>query len=98
MSFILESQCKLAEFSKAAQELSSKVLGQLRKLVLDVPNNKELFSDSTHYERVDKLVLWNSDYKAMQIRLQYTQISLLVERLTILLTYQKHTITARVFQ
>jgi hypothetical protein len=69
MSFILESQCKLAEFSKAAQELSSKALGQLRKLILDVPNNKELFSDSTHYERVDKLVLWNSDDKAMQIRL-----------------------------
>lgn len=69
MSFILESPCKFAEFSKAAQELSSKSLSQLHKLVLDVPNNKELFSDSTHYERVDKLVLWNSDDKAMQIRL-----------------------------
>jgi hypothetical protein len=69
MRFILESQFKFAEFSKAAQELSSKALGQLRKLILDVPNNKELFSDSTHYERVDKLVLWNSDDKTMQIRL-----------------------------
>ena len=69
MSFIQESQFKFAEFSKAAQELSSKALGQLRKLILDVPNNTELFSDSTHYERVDKLVLWNSDDKTMQIRL-----------------------------
>ncbi|MCP5506774.1 MAG: hypothetical protein H7A37_00515 [Chlamydiales bacterium] len=69
MNCILESQCKFAEFSKIAQDLSSKALGQLRKLVLDVPNHKELFSDSTHYERVDKLVLWNSADKAMQIRL-----------------------------
>ena len=69
MSFIQGSQCKFSEFSKAAQELSSKALGQLRKLILDVPNDKELFSDSTHYERVDKLVLWNSDDKTMQIRL-----------------------------
>ena len=53
MSFILESQCKFAEFSKAAQELSSKVLGQLSKLVLDVPNNKELFSDSTHFLEIN---------------------------------------------
>lgn len=69
MSFIQEPQYNLIEFSKAAQELSFKALGQLRQLVLDVPNNKELLSDSTHYERVDKLVLWNSDDKAMQIRL-----------------------------
>jgi hypothetical protein len=60
---------KFAEFSKTAQELSSKALGQLRKLILDAPNNKALFSDSTHYERVDKLVLWNSDDLRMQIRL-----------------------------
>lgn len=66
---MVESQSKFAEFSKAAQELSFKALSQLRQLVLDVPNNKELFSDSTHYERVDKLVLWNSDDKTMQIRL-----------------------------
>lgn len=66
---MVESQSKFTEFGKAAQELSLKALSQLRQLVLDVPNNKELFSDSTHYERVDKLVLWNSDDKAMQIRL-----------------------------
>lgn len=66
---MVESQSKFAEFSKAAQELSFKALSQLRQLVLDVPNNKELFSDSTHYERVDKLVLWNNDDKTMQIRL-----------------------------
>lgn len=66
---MVESQSKFAEFGKAAQELSFKALTQLRQLVLDVPNNKELLSDSTHYERVDKLVLWNSDDKAMQIRL-----------------------------
>ena len=66
---MLESQSKFVEFSKAAQELSYKTLSQLRRLVVDVPNTKELFSDSTHYERVDKLVLWNSDDKAMQIRL-----------------------------
>ena len=65
----MESQSKFVEFSKAAKELSFKALSQLRQLVLDVPNNKELLSDSTHYERVDKLVLWNSDDKAMQIRL-----------------------------
>jgi hypothetical protein len=63
------SQSTFFEFSKVAQELSGKALSQLRKLVLDVPNNKELFSDSTHYERVDKLVLWNSDDKTMQLRL-----------------------------
>lgn len=44
-------------------------MGQLRNLVLEVPNNKELFSNSTHYERVDKLVLWNSEDQAIQIRL-----------------------------
>lgn len=66
---MVEFQCKFAEFGKAAQELSLKALSQLRQLVLDVPNNKELLSDSTHYERVDKLVLWNSDDKAMQVRL-----------------------------
>ena len=66
---MMESQSKFIEFSKVAQELSFKALSQLRQLVLDVPNNKELLSDSTHYERVDKLVLWNSDDKAMQIRL-----------------------------
>lgn len=60
---------KFDEFSKMAQELSYKAFNQLRHLVLDVPNNKEFLSDSTHYERVDKLVLWNSDDKAMQIRL-----------------------------
>ncbi len=65
----MESQSKFFEFSKAAHELSCKAFGQLRKLILDVPNNKELFSHSTHYERVDKLVLWNSDDKTMQIRL-----------------------------
>lgn len=66
---MIESQLKFVEFSKTAQELSSKALGQLRKLILDAPNNNELFSNSTHYERVDKLVLWNSDDKTMQIRL-----------------------------
>ena len=65
----MESQSKFAEFSKAAQKLACNTLTQLRKLILDVPNNKELFSHSTHYERVDKLVLWNSDDKKMQIRL-----------------------------
>lgn len=65
----MSSRLEFSEFSKEAQELSSRALCQLRKLILDVPNNKELFSDSTHYERVDKLVLWNSDDKAMQIRL-----------------------------
>ena len=69
MSVILESQYQFAEFSKAAQELSSKAMDQLSQLILDVPNNKELLSDSTHYDRVDKLVLWNSDDKSMQIRL-----------------------------
>lgn len=66
---MVESQSKFAEFSKTAQEMSFKALSQLRQLVFDVPNNKELFSDSTHYERVDKLVLWNSNDKTMQIRL-----------------------------
>ncbi|HNA62430.1 MAG TPA: hypothetical protein PKW79_05080 [Rhabdochlamydiaceae bacterium] len=65
----MESQFKFVEFSKIAKELSFKALNQLRQLVLDIPNNMELLSDSTHYERVDKLVLWNSDDKAMQIRL-----------------------------
>lgn len=65
----MESQSKFAEFSKAAQELSSNALSQLRKLILDVPNNKELFSHSIHYKGVDKLVLWNSGDKKMQIRL-----------------------------
>lgn len=66
---MVESQSKFVEFSNAAKDLSFKALSQLRQLVLDVPKNKELLSDSTHYERVDKLVLWNSDDKAMQIRL-----------------------------
>lgn len=66
---MVESHFKFVEFSKAAKELSFKALNQLRQLVLDVPNNKKLLSDSTHYERVDKLVLWNSDDKSMQIRL-----------------------------
>lgn len=65
----MESQSKFSEFSKSAQELSCKAFAQLRELVLNVPNNKELFSDSTHYERLDKLVLWNSEDKTMQIRL-----------------------------
>lgn len=69
MKFILESQLNFGEFSKAAQGLSCRALNQLRKLILDVPNNKELFAHSTHYERVDKLVLWNSNDKTMQIRL-----------------------------
>ncbi len=34
---------KFDEFSKTAQELSHKAISQLRQLVLDVPNNKELF-------------------------------------------------------
>jgi hypothetical protein len=58
-----------AQFSKAAKELSCNALSQLRNLILDVPNNKELFSHSTHYETVDKLVVWNSDDEKMQIRL-----------------------------
>lgn len=66
---MMESQSKFAEFSKTAQELSFQALSQLRQLVLDVPSNKELFSDSTHYERVDKVILWNSNDKTMQIRL-----------------------------
>lgn len=66
---MVESQSKFVEFSKAAKELSFKALSQLHQLLLDAPKNKELFSDSTHYERVDKLVLWNSEDKAMQIRL-----------------------------
>ncbi len=60
---------KLFEFSNIAQELSRKTLTQLRKLVLDIPKNEELFSHSVHYEGVDKLVLWNSEDKKMQIRL-----------------------------
>jgi hypothetical protein len=60
----------LLEFSKTAQELTCKALGELRKLILDVPNNLEL---STHYEGVDKLVLWSSE--DMQIRLHvYTDL------------------------
>jgi hypothetical protein len=58
-----------AEFNQAAQELSSRAMGQLHQLILDVPNQKELFSDCTHYDKVDKIVLWNSDDKTMQIRL-----------------------------
>lgn len=73
---MVESQSKFVEFSKEAKELSFKALSQLRQLVLDVPNNKELLSDSTHYERVDKLVLWNSDDKAMQIRLHDNKLIL----------------------
>lgn len=65
----MESQSKFSEFSKTAEELSCKAFSQLRQLILEAPNNKELFSQSTHYERVDKLVLWNSDDKTMQIRL-----------------------------
>ncbi len=56
-----------ADFNKVAEELSCNALRQLRKFVLDVPKNPELFSDSAHYERVDKLVLWNSDDRKMQI-------------------------------
>lgn len=65
----MDSQSKFLEFSQAAQKLTCKAVGQLRQLVLDIPNNKELFSHSTHYERLDKLVLWNSDDNTMQIRL-----------------------------
>jgi hypothetical protein len=89
MKFILEPQSKFDDFSKAAQELSFKALSQLRQLVLNVPNNKKLFSDSTHYERVDKLVLWNNEDKTMQIRLHvyadrmYMQIGLVMKMLTI---------------
>ena len=53
----MESQSKFSEFSKTAEELSCKAFSQLRQLILDAPNNKELFSQSTHYERVNKLVL-----------------------------------------
>ena len=65
----MESQSEFSEFNKAAQELSSQALIQLRKLILDLPKNEDLFSCSVHYEGVDKLVLWNSDDKKMQIRL-----------------------------
>lgn len=60
---------KLTDFNKEAHRLSEKALAELRKLVLDIPNNGELFSHSVHYEGVDKLVLWNSKDKKMQIRL-----------------------------
>lgn len=61
----------LIDFEKEAKQLflSCQHPIQLRKLILDLPNNEELFSYSTHYDRVDKLVLWNSDDKNMQIRL-----------------------------
>lgn len=36
----MESQPKFSEFSKTAQELSCKVLEQLRQLILDAPNHK----------------------------------------------------------
>jgi hypothetical protein len=36
------------------------------QLVLVVPNNKMLLCDSTHYKRVDQLIVWNSDDKVMQ--------------------------------
>jgi hypothetical protein len=65
----MKSPSNFIEFSKVAQELSDKALNQLRKLILDLPNNLELFSYSAHYAGVDKLVLWNSDDKTMQIRL-----------------------------
>ena len=64
-----ESQSKFLEFSKEAQQLSCQALSQLRKLVLAIPNDEELFAQSVHYEKVDKLVLWNSDDKILQIRL-----------------------------
>lgn len=66
---LVESQFTFAEFSKVAQKLSCEALSELRKLILEVPNNEELFSYSARYEGVDKLVLWNSDDKKMQIRL-----------------------------
>lgn len=60
-----------SNFNKAAEKifLSCQTPAQLRKLILDIPNNEELFSSSAHYEGVDKLVLWNSDDKKMQVRL-----------------------------
>ena len=65
----MKSQCTFSNFSKESQEISSKALVQLRKLVLDIPNNEDLFSYYVHYEGVDKLVLWNGEDKKMQIRL-----------------------------
>ena len=62
---------ELIDFEKAAKQLflSCQNPMQLRKLILDLPHYEELFSYSAHYDRVDKLVLWNSDDKNMQIRL-----------------------------
>ena len=67
----MKAQPRFPDFNKAAEELflSCQTPTQLRKLILDIPNNEELFSYSAHYEGVDKLVLWNSDDKKMQVRL-----------------------------
>ncbi len=60
---------QFAEFCKTAQDLSHNALSQLSRLVLELPQNKDLFSYSVHYERVDKLVLYNSHDMRFQIRL-----------------------------
>lgn len=67
----MKLQSQLIDFEKEAKQLflSCQNPIQLRKLILDLPNNEELFSYSAHYDKVDKLVLWNSDDKNMQIRL-----------------------------
>ena len=68
---IMEAQSRFTDFNRAAEELflSWQTPAQLRKFILDIPNNEELFSYSAHYAGVDKLVLWNSNDKKMQVRL-----------------------------